>query len=251
MISGFDFGLIAIAACAAGFINAVAGGGTLISFPVLIALGIPPIVANVTNTVALCPGYLGAAFARLKDLKGQKKLLSILIPVSILGGIAGGFLLLTTEEKLFRTLVPFLILLASCLLAMQNLIKIWLIRLNKKGRKISILVSIPVFFAAIYGGYFGAGLGVILLAVLGLLLDGSITHLNTLKQILSFIINISAAIFFLFSGKIIWSVAFVMIIGSLIGGAFGGKFAGNINPVLLRWIVVVIGVSIAVVYLIK
>lgn len=247
----FDFIFVALAACAAGFINAVAGGGTLITFPVLIAIGLPAVVANVTNTIALCPGYVGAFFARIKDLRGKRKLFMVLVPVGILGGITGGYLLLTTEEKLFRSLVPFLILIASFLLAIQDIIKGWLTNLNRKSRKISIIVAVPLFFAAIYGGYFGAGLGVILLAVLGMLLEDSLTQVNTLKQVLSFVINVSAAIFFLFSGKVNWPVACVMFVGAVIGGMLGGKFAGSIKPVILRWIVVVIGVIVACIYFIK
>lgn len=251
MISWFDFILIVLAACFAGFVNAVAGGGTLITFPVLTALGIPPVVANITNTLALCPGYFSAAFVRFNDLKRNRKLLSLLIPIGAVGGIVGGVLLLTTEEKQFRSMVPFLILLASCLLALQDIIKTRLIRINKKKGKISISVSAILFFSAIYGGYFGAGLGIILLATLGFYLDDSLTELVTLKQILAFTINTSAAIFFMFSGKVLWPVAIVMIIGSLIGGAIGGRFAGNINPVLLRWIVVAIGLIVSCIYFVK
>ena len=113
MLSGFDYVLVALAALAAGAINAIAGGGTLITFPMLVAVGIPPVAANVTNTVALCPGYFGGTLAQWDDLRGQKKRLWLILPASIIGGVLGGFLLLQTGEKLFKELVPYLILLAS------------------------------------------------------------------------------------------------------------------------------------------
>ena len=117
-----------LAAIAAGLINALAGGGTLITFPVLMAIGIPAVSANVTNTLALCPGYLGGTLAQSKDLQDQKKRLWITLPAAVLGGLAGGILLLKTGEKLFTDLVPFLILLASALLAIQNPVRAWLTR---------------------------------------------------------------------------------------------------------------------------
>ncbi|MGE5249629.1 MAG: TSUP family transporter, partial [Bacteroidota bacterium] len=120
MLSGLDYVWVALAALAAGAVNALAGGGTLITFPMLTAVGVPAVAANVTNTVALCPGYFGGTLAQWNDLRGQKGRLLLLIPASILGGVAGGFLLLQTGEKLFKDLVPFLILLASGLLAVQD-----------------------------------------------------------------------------------------------------------------------------------
>ena len=128
MLSGFDFVLITLAALAAGAINAIAGGGTLITFPMLVAVGIPPVAANVTNTVALCPGYFGGTLAQWDDLRRQKKRLWLVIPASIVGGVIGGFLLLQTGEKLFKELVPYLILLASGLLAIQDPVRAWLVR---------------------------------------------------------------------------------------------------------------------------
>ena len=127
----YQYIFIGLAAIAAGLINAVAGGGTLITFPVLTAVGLPAVIANVTNTVALCPGYLGATIAQRNDLFSQKKRLWLFIPVSVIGGIVGGILLLNSGEKLFRSLVPFLILMASLLLAIGEPLKKWLNRRNK------------------------------------------------------------------------------------------------------------------------
>jgi len=243
-----------LAAVAAGMINALAGGGTLITFPVLMAIGLPAVSANVTNTVALCPGYLGGTLAQSKDLKDQKKRLLILIPAGALGGLIGGILLLQTGERLFTQLVPFLILLASTLLAIQNPVRAWLIRRLEQGdikAMSEVWAFFPVFLAAIYGGYFGAGLSVIVLAVLGLVLNDSLTRLNALKQGIAFATNIAAALFFVFSGKVVWSVALVMAVGALLGGAIGGKLASKIKPAALRWIVVMIGFVVGIIYLVR
>ena len=254
MLSGIEYLLIALAAVGAGIINALAGGGTLITFPMLTAVGVPAVAANVTNTVALCPGYLGATLAQSKDLRGQKRRMWICLPAGVVGGIIGGILLLNTGEKLFRDLVPFLILLASGLLAVQEPLRAWLIRrAGPSGSKAAFenWVWLPIGLAAIYGGYFGAGLSVIVLAVLGLMLDDTLTRLNALKQSISFSVNTAAAVFFVFSGKVIWKAVLVMAIGALIGGALGGRLAGRIKPTTLRRIVVIIGVTVAIIYLVR
>ena len=252
-MTGLEFGLVGLAAVAGGAVNALAGGGTLITFPMLIALGVPAVASNVTNTVALCPGYLGGTLAQLKDLHGNKKRLWRLAPAGVLGGVAGGVLLLNTSESLFRSMVPFLILLAAGLLAVQEPLRAWIARRavhSRPSKTHEPLIVLPVTLAAVYGGYFGAGLSVIVLAVLGLVLDDSLTRLNALKQILAFGINMAAAIFFLFSGQVIWSIALVMAVGALIGGVLGGRLAGWIRPIVLRWIIVSAGVVIAVLYMI-
>lgn len=248
-----DLILVVLAAVAAGAVNALAGGGTLITFPMLVAVGVPAVAANVTNTVALCPGYLGATFAQMKDLRGQEQRLRFLVPASIVGGIVGGVLLLNTGERLFRDLVPYLILLAAGLLAVQGPVRAWLVRRRGTGagHPSEAWAMIPVGLAAVYGGYFGAGLSVIVLAVLGLVLDDTLTRLNALKQAISFSVNIAAAIFFLFSGQVLWLVALVMAVGALLGGVLGGKLAGKIQPSVLRWLVVTIGIVVAVIYLVR
>jgi uncharacterized membrane protein YfcA len=254
ILSGLDYLLVGLAAIAAGMVNALAGGGTLITFPMLTAVGVPAVAANVTNTVALCPGYLGATFAQSKDLRGQKKRLWLLFPAGVVGGVIGGILLLHTGEKLFRSLVPILILLASALLAVQDLLRGWLVRRAGKTGSSGFserVAALPVGLAAIYGGYFGAGLSVIILAVLGMLFDDSLTRLNALKQGVAFSTNIAAAVFFVFSGQVVWMAALVMAVGALLGGVLGGRLAGRIKPSLLRAIVVVIGVAVAIIYFVK
>lgn len=245
--------LSGLAAIVAGAVNALAGGGTLITFPMLVFLGIPPVTANVTNTVALCPGYLGGTLAQRDDLRGQEKRLRLIVPASIVGGVLGGYLLLQTGEKLFSQLVPYLILLASGLLAIQDPVRAWLMRRMGAGQsaRLESLTWLPVGVASIYGGYFGAGLSVIVLSALGLTLDDSLTRLNALKQAVAFAVNVAAAVFFLFSGKVEWTIAVVMAVGALIGGLLGGKLAGKVKPSTLRWTVVIIGVLIAIIYFLR
>jgi uncharacterized membrane protein YfcA len=253
MFTPLDFVLIGCSALAAGAVNALAGGGTLITFPLLTFLGVPAIAANVTNTVALCPGYFGGTLAQLKDLRGQQKHLRLIVPAAVAGGVVGGYLLLQTGAKLFEALVPYLILLAAGLLAIQDQVRAWLIRRigEHHGARLEKLTWLPVSLASVYGGYFGAGLSVIVLSALGLTLDDSLTRLNALKQAVAFSVNLAAAIFFLFSGKVVWQVALVMAGGALIGGMLGGRLAGSVKPSALRWTVVTIGVIVSIIYFIR
>jgi uncharacterized membrane protein YfcA len=253
MLTPTQYGFLAIAAVAAGLINALAGGGSLITFPTLMAVGIPPVMANVTNTVALCPGYLGATLAQKKDLHGQQKRIRLLLPSAVIGGIIGGILLLNSSDKVFERLIPFLILLAAALLAFQDTLRSWLQRRqgDENGHIPEIFAVLPIALASIYGGYFGAGLGVIELAILGLFLKDNLTRLNALKQLLSLVVNVAASWFFLFSNQVYWSAAIVIAIGSLIGGLLGGKLARIISPSYLRWTVVILSIITATVYFLR
>lgn len=250
MLSPFDYLLIAIAALTAGAVNALAGGGTLITFPVLTFLGVPAISASITNTVALSPGYLGGTLAQWNDLRNQKNRLWLLMPASILGGVVGGFFLLQTGEKLFSELVPYLILLASILLALQEPLRAWLLKRSHTSN-LEKIAWFPIGLASIYGGYFGAGLSVIILSALGLTIEDSLTRLNALKQAVAFVVNLAAAIFFLFSGQVLWTVALVMALGAWVGGHLGGRLAGKIKPSTLRWAVVAIGVVVSIIYFVN
>ena len=243
-----------LAAVAAGLINALAGGGTLITFPVLLAIGLPAVSANVTNTIALCPGFLGGTFAQRDDLRQQKRRLLYVLPAGVLGGLTGGFLLLISPEKVFTNLVPFLILLASLLLAIQGPARAWLTRRQSQGQVRRLAegwLVLPVFLGAIYGGYFGAGLSVILLAVLSLVTSDNLTKLNAVKQSIAFAANVTAAVLFAFSGKVNWSVSLIMAAGALLGGSLGGRLAARISPSALRWLVVAIGLVVGTIYLVR
>ena len=233
------------AGLAAGLINAVAGGGTLVSFPVLVALGVPAVRANVTNTVSLCPGYLGGAYAQRADLAENAQRLKSLLLVAASGGLTGSILLVLSPEKLFRSLVPYLILGACALFAAQPRLKTLRHRAEDAPPN-KVLLSLSVFVCALYGGYFGAGLGIMLLAVLGLALSDPLPRLNALKQALSLVINVLAALFFAFSGKVEWQFVAAMAVGSLIGGNLGGRLVGRLKPIVLRYLVIAFGIAAAV-----
>jgi len=250
MIEPASMAIVAGAALVAGAVNAVAGGGSLITFPTLVALGLPPVTASVTNTVAMCPGYLGATIAQRRDLAGQGKRAATLLPVGAICGAGGALLLLATEEGSFKIIVPFLILFAAMLVAAQDKLRAWILSRNHPARAES-LAAVPIAFAAVYGGYFGAGMGVIVLGALGVLLSDTLLRLNALKQTVSLFVNAAAAIVFLIWGPIDWPVAAVMMVGSLVGGALGGVLARHVAPAVLRWLVVVTGVAVSAIYFVK
>ncbi|MBM3681780.1 MAG: sulfite exporter TauE/SafE family protein [Actinobacteria bacterium] len=244
--------LAGLAALAAGIVNAVAGGGTLISFPMLIALGVPPVSANVTNTVALVPGYLGGVIAQRADLDRQDRRLRVLLPAAALGGLTGAALLLLTPERVFEVLVPVLILAAVGVLALGDAVK------RRVAERISLAAdgapehlvgpAVGVFLAAIYGGYFGGGLGIIVLAVLGVILVDTLTRLNALKQVTSLVVNAVAAGVFVLFGDVVWSAAAVMLVCAVVGGFLGGTLASRVPARVLQRIVLVIGVAVAIGY---
>ena len=251
-LSAADLALVALAAVAAGVVNALAGGGTLVTFPTLTALGMPAVAANVTNTIALAPGHLGATLAQKRELAGQGARVRRLVPAALLGGLMGGLLLLFTAERVFRRLVPFLILLASALLAVQEPLRRCLARrLGTHHASHEGLAVLPVFAASVYGGYFGAGLSVIVLAALGLAVDDSLTRLNATKQAIGFSANGAAAVLFLFSGQVHWPAAAVMLVAAVAGGWAGGRLAGRVRPATLRAVVVTVGVVVGLVYLVR
>lgn len=247
----FDFLAIGAAAVAAGAVNALAGGGTLLTFPVLTAVGLPALAANITNTVALCPGHVGATLAQSAALGGQRALLLRLLPAGVLGGLLGGVLLLHTGERTFANIVPLLLLFSSLLLAGQDRVRLFLQeRERRRGTNHGHIHLAPLIvgLAAIYGGYFGAGLGVVLVAALGIVVDLPLARINALKQVVALVVNVAAAVFFLFSDLVHWPAAAVMAVGALIGGAVGGHFATRVNSTALRNGMVAIGLVLSVVY---
>ena len=253
-MTGVELVTVGVAAVVAGAVNALAGGGTLLTFPVLLAVGVPALAANITNTVALCPGYLGGALAQAGRLRGDRRELYVFGLAGALGGFAGGLLLLHSGQETFRALVPYLILLAAGLLAAEAPVRKWQERRNSPGGGLPVPSGgkvLPVFLASIYGGYFGAGLSVIVLAVLALVSHESLTRLNARKQVIALCVNVAAALLFLFSGKIVWSAGVVMAIGALAGGGMGGLLADRVPPQVLRTIVVVFGVVVAVIYFVR
>ncbi|HEY5711187.1 MAG TPA: sulfite exporter TauE/SafE family protein [Allosphingosinicella sp.] len=243
MISTLEYGLLFVAAFAAGTINALAGGGSIFTFPVLIAAGIPPVAANITNTVALLPGYVGGVFAQRRDLAGQGRRLLLLLPVTAAGGLLGAWLLTRTSDRTFLALVPALILGACALLAIQDRARRFL---SRGAVRIALgWAIIPMLLAAIYGGYFGAGVSVMFLALAGLAIDDSLTRLNGLKQAMALAANLAAALFFAGGGAVVWEAAGVMAVGALLGGAAGGRLASLVRPGVLRALVIAGGLVIA------
>ncbi len=243
--------LIALAGFAAGAVNALAGGGTLISFPVLVAAGLPAIEANVTSTIALCPGYLGATYAQRADLRGQRARLYVLLPLSLLGGLLGAALLLHTAEQKFTRAVPWLLLGACTLLALQERLRGALsARATAAGAQPAPLWLSPLVVAgAIYGGFFGAGMSVVILAVLGLALGDPLPRLNALKQAIALAANGAAAAWLAVRASVDWRVVAVLALSALLGGAWGGRLAGRLSALWLRRTVVLVGVVVAALYL--
>lgn len=245
------------AAVVAGAVNALAGGGTLISFPTLVGLGVPAVGANVTNTVALVPGYVAGSWAQRDDLGPQLEHAKPLAAVSAAGGLAGSILLVAIPAGAFRTAVPYLIVLACGLLLFQERLRDVLVRTTPVPSAGAVATSrvthgrlsllVLIFVASLYGGFFGAGLGIVFLAVLGLFSTEPLVKVNALKQALSFVVNLVAAVFFAFSGHVVWLLVPVMAAGSLAGGVTGGKLAKVVNSDVLRRLVVVAGLGVAVV----
>ena len=239
--------LLILGGVGAGIFNGVAGGGSLISFPILLALGYPALTANITNTVGIWPGYAGSAAGFRKEISGQRNHLVNLTPVAALGGVAGALLLLTTSSALFRTLAPWLVLGASILFALQPLLRRALGgSAHSPPRTRPILLAGGTFAASIYGGYFGAGLGVLLLAILGLALPDSILRTSGLRTALSILVNGVAAVVFLIHGGLAWKAVGLLAAGSLVGGWIGARVALAISATTLRVVVVVIGLATVV-----
>jgi hypothetical protein len=230
----------------AGIINSIAGGGTLISFPTLVWLGRNPILANATNATALWPGSFAGMVGFRKDLATLPRWLYWLTIPSLLGGAAGAILLLHTSTRTFERLVPWLILGATLLLAGQEMITR---HVNLHGNV--AFVFILQFIVSIYGGYFGAGMGILMLAALGLIGLTDLHQMNGLKNLLAICINGVAAVYFAASGAVIWSDAILMAIAGILGGFAGAKLAHRLGRKFVRTAVVVIGLGMTIALFLK
>jgi uncharacterized protein len=253
-----ELALLAAAALTAGAVNAVAGGGSLISFPALLAVGYPALTANVTNSVALTPGYLGGTVGYRRELAGQRARILALGATSAAGAVVGAFLLLVSSAALFERIVPFLIFLACGLLAAQTHLA-RLVRRRRQGRDGPPPGEAPAgrdrhtapmfaaqFLAAVYGAYFGAGVGIMMLAILGIFLADSLQRLNALKGLLSLLVSVVAAIYFALFADVAWAAVAVMATASLLGGQLGVALARHLNDQALRWLVIAFGATVAV-----
>jgi uncharacterized membrane protein YfcA len=238
---------------AAGAINAIAGGGSLVTFPTLIAVGLSPVTASITNTVALCPGYLGAALSQRRELAGQGRRAALVLPCGALGGLAGALLLLRTGDRAFDAAVPYLLLLSALLVGVQDPVRAWLFdHAHGEGRRrAERWAALPIALAGVYGGYFGAGVGVIFLAALGIVLSDTLVRISALKQLVSLVVNVVAAVAFLPSGRIDWAITAAMAGAALAGGAIGGRVASRVPARALRRLIVVLGVALSIVYFVR
>jgi uncharacterized membrane protein YfcA len=251
-VNSSRIGLLFAAGFIAGLMNAIAGGGTIISFPALIFAGISSISANATSTVALLPGTLAGMLGYRRLLPNIRKWIRAFAVVSLVGGLIGGILLTKTPEPLFNRLVPFLILFATILFTAQpffaHLFRLEATRTSPHWLRTAIVFQILV---SIYGGYFGAGIGILMLASLGLLGFQNIHEMNAVKNVLAFLINAVAAIYFVGKGLIEWPAAAMVAIGAIVGGFSGAHFSQKVPQKMVRVSITIIGLLITAVMFYK
>lgn len=237
---------ILAAGVAAGAINTLVGSGTLITFPVLLALGYPPVVANASNTVGLVPGSVAGAWAYRAELATQRHLLLRLGTTALLGGITGALLLLVLPDEAFRAVVPVLICLALVLVLLHP----WLSRTVKKRRELpagtsrhGLLLIAGIFATSVYGGYFGAAQGVLLLGILGLLVPATLQQLNGVKNVFAGLVNAVAATIFIVAGTVSWAPVALIAAGSIAGSLVAGRYGRRLPDPALRGVIVVVGLT--------
>jgi uncharacterized protein len=243
------------AAAIAGTLNAIAGGGTFLSFPALLSTGVPPVEANATNTVALWPGLAASASAYLKRLDVPRCLLVPLLITSVIGGFAGSWLLLNTPQQTFLHLVPWLLLTGTLLFAFGNNIRVlagrtaiseeWQRQLSWRVVAVTSFIELLI---GIYGGYFGAGIGFITLGMLTAIGMRDINAMSAIRTLLAAVINAAAVLIFIVARAVLWPQCVVMIAGAITGGWFGAHFAQRANPITMRRIVIAIGVAMTAYY---
>ncbi|MEI6494260.1 MAG: sulfite exporter TauE/SafE family protein [Verrucomicrobiota bacterium] len=240
-------------ACLAGGMNAVAGGGTILTFPTLLAFGIPSIQANATSTLALLVGIAGSLYGYRSHLSAAKPWLKNFAPVSVAGGLIGAWLLTRTSEKFFDQLVPFLIFFATLLFLLNNVFRhlagIESVSAGRRPHAAGTAAAMVLQFGvAVYGGYFGAGIGILMLATMGLIGLHHIHEMNAIKTVLGALINIVAAAYFIYAGLVIWPQAAVMTLGATTGYYLGSHMAQKISQQKVRALVGLIGISLSLVF---
>lgn len=246
--------LLFLAAVIAGTLNAVAGGGTFVSFPALLVIGVPAVDANATNTVALWPGLAASTGAYLKRLSVPQRLLIPLLLTSVVGGWVGALLLLKTPQHTFLHLVPWLLLGATSLFAFGNTIRALAGKtavvddFAKLSWQTITLTSIAELLVAIYGGYFGAGIGFMTLGMLAALGMRDIHAMGAIRTLLAVVINAAAVLTFILARAVFWPQCGVMIAGAMLGGWFGAHFAQKADPVKVRRVVIAVGVAMSAYY---
>jgi uncharacterized membrane protein YfcA len=240
-MTGLEALAITGAGAVAGAVNTVVGSGSLVTFPTLVALGYPPVTANVSNTIGLVPGSASGAIGYRRELRGQWRRCAILGVGTALGAITGGVLLLELPSSVFDAVVPVLILLACALMALRPAPKA-----DGAGRNRVAVGVVAAFFVGIYGGYFGAAQGIILLAVLRLCFDDDLQRLNGVKNVLAGLANGVAAVYFIAVADVAWGAALLIAAGSIVGAQFGARYGRRLPQEMLRRIVVAGGVTVAV-----
>ncbi|GAA4869289.1 sulfite exporter TauE/SafE family protein [Kitasatospora terrestris] len=239
---------VLLAGVAAGTINTIVGSGTLITFPVLLAVGLPPVTANVSNTFGLVPGSLFGALGYRAELVGQRRRLLRLGTASMIGALIGAVLLIALPGKAFAAIVPVLIVIALVLVVIQPRVARAMAARRAAGRSTGSADGGPLLIAAVgltgvYGGYFGAAQGVLLLAIMGMLLADDLQRINATKNVLALIANGVAAIFFLFTSTIDWTAVVLIALGSAAGGVIGARLGRRLPPTVLRAVIVVVGLA--------
>jgi uncharacterized membrane protein YfcA len=234
-------------AALAGLVNAVAGGGTLLTFPALLAAGISPVAANVTSTLALYPGQISSSWAYRGHIGDMRHRLVFFAVPALLGGITGSALLLLLPEKAFEAVVPWLILFACLLIALQNPLRAALARWPHADHP--ALLWVAQLLISIYGGYFGAGIGILMLAAMGLMLKEGLQHANALKNLNALFTNSAAVVLFAIAGPVQWHVAAIMALASLGGGWVGAHFAQRLPPLVMRGFAITVGLVAAAKFL--
>ena len=244
--------LIAGGGFLAGAINAIAGGGSLVSFPAMLAVGFPRLTANVTNTVSIFPGYVGGTYGFRGELATKQHELRRLAPIAVIGALAGAALLLTTSARIFDDIVPVLVLFASVLLLLQPRIQRWVLDQPHDGfARSHTALAASTFVVSAYGAYFGGGLGVILIAVLGIFMTHSLLETNALKSALSLLINLVALVIFALFGPVQWTAVAIMAPMSLIGGWAGAHVSRRIPATALRPVIVTFGIGVAILLMLR
>jgi uncharacterized membrane protein YfcA len=229
---------------AAGGINTVVGSGTLITFPVLLAFGYAPVTANVTNTLGLVPGSAAGVHGYRAELRGQWRRTGRLACFSVAGGVVGAVLLLELPASAFKAIVPVFIGVALLLVVFQPRLSAWLeARGSAPTARAGPLVLAGVFATGVYGGYFGAAQGILLLAILGLGLDEGLQRVNAVKNVLAGLVNLVAAVVFIVVADIAWDAAALIALGAVVGGFFGARVGRRLPAAVLRGVIVAVGVS--------
>ncbi len=250
-MSALEVIAIIAAGFGAGTINALIGSGTLITFPVLLAFGYAPVVANVSNNIGLVPGAISSAWGYRKELRGSRPRLRRYAPATACGAVAGAVLLLTLPEAAFKAIVPVLIAISLVLIVLQPRITAWITARRRTHRPHGgPLLIAGIFATGIYGGYFGAGQGILLFGLLASSLGGDLRHVNAIRAVLAGIANLVAAIVFLFIADVAWLPALLIAVGSTAGGLFGAGVGRRLPDPWLRAIIVVVGTA-AIVQLIR